>query len=481
MTASAIRNLPILFLLAAGLLAGCNWRAGNKPASETVAQDPKTVEADVALIREYLEKGKEDDAIKAAEKFLENHPDAPEREEVMMLAAKAEMARGYYYNAYEFLERQLSNYPGGTLSEQALNMEYQIAEAYLQGRKRKALKIFRLPAEEDGLVIMGKIPQHAPSTAMAEKALIRIADQHWSKERWTKAADAYDDYLSLFPKGSQAEYAMFQAARATYASYRGEKYDDTPLIDAEQRFLAYRRQFPQEAAKNRVDGILGDIADSRAAKLYYTASFYERTDKRPSARYYYEQLAEKYPNSDYAVKARTALRRLGDVKAEPDSLSRPLAEKVKKAEEPSQAASTDQSDDNRADFTNEPGDVSQNPASDTGVETVQAEAADDNPAETKKEKPIYLEELMPQPEETRADQKDSVEGPAASQPQEGRADCTDEAGEPSATSEPESAGGTEEETPPADTSTDKKPAENEKIEPIHEESTTQPEEGRADA
>ncbi len=459
MTGSAMKILPVLILLAAGLLTGCHWKSGNKLASETAEPDRKTVEAEIALIQDYLDKGREDDALKAAETFLENRPTVPEREEAMLLAARAEMARGYYYNAYEWLERQLSNYPGGTHSQQALDMEYQIAEAYLQGRKRKALKIFRLPAEEDGLVILGKIPQHAPSTAIAEKSLIRIADQHWSKDRWAKAADAYDDYLSLFPKGSKAEYAMFQAARATYASYRGANYDDTPLIDAEQRFMAYRKQFPREAEKNRVDDILNDITDKHAAKLYTTATFYERIGKGPSARYCYKQLADKYPNSEYAAKARAALQKLGETKTEPDSLSRPLPEKMTKTEESSQVAAVDQSaGSGRADSSAEPENISQNPDAGSGAEAVSTEAKEDKPAEEKKEKPIYLEELTREPEE-------------------GRADYTDESDKPSATSRPDSTG----KTPEADTPDEEKPTENETNEPIHEESAPESEEGRADA
>ncbi len=305
-----------------------------------------TPAGELALIRQHIADGKERKAIKAVKKYIKNHPDSDAIEEAMLLAGQAEMNRGQYYRAYEWLERQLSRYPGGPLCRRALAREYQIAEAYLAGRKRKVLKIFRVSGEDDALHILARIIEHAPGTAMAEKSLMRIADHYWSRQKWAEAADAYDGYLAIFGKSGRAEYATLQAARAMYASFNGVSFDETPLIDAEQRFLAYAEQFPAAARENNVAGILAGIAEKRAEKIFSTAAFYERTKRPASAVFCYKQVAEKYPKSLWAAQANEALGRLGEIKEinEPPKPQRPKVDKgdAEKSVELEQPAPTTQ-------------------------------------------------------------------------------------------------------------------------------------------
>ena len=70
---------------------------------------------------------------------------------------------------------------------------------------------------------------------------------------------------------------MLQAATALYNSYRGSEYDDTPLVEAQQRFKAFQERYPAPAAKANVSFTLKQITLGLAAKMLETAKFYERT------------------------------------------------------------------------------------------------------------------------------------------------------------------------------------------------------------
>lgn len=285
---------------------GGKWVRAAKPARGTPP-------GELALVRQLFQDGRYKKTVKAAKKFRSKYQADPGYEEVCLLAGRAEIKRGRYYQAFEWFEKQLDQHPAGRLSDRALQREFEVAEAFLGGKKRVILGFIRIGAVDDGLEILTRIAEHAPGTNIAAKSLLRIADYHYQKGQWVEAAEAYDLFLDLFGKSPEAARAMLQAAQATYSSFRGIRFDDTPLLEAEQRFSIFAESYPAAARKAGVGRMLKQIAFARGEKLYQTGRFYERTKRPSAAAFYYKQLINAYPETQWAVDARTALRLLGDV------------------------------------------------------------------------------------------------------------------------------------------------------------------------
>lgn len=270
-----------------------------------------TAAGEVSLVRQEVAKGHGRRACRAAKRFLKKYPGNPGCEEVMHLYGQAEIVRGRLFQAYEKFEDQLARWPNGQYAERALLREYEIAEAFLAGRKRIVLGVLYMPAKGDGLMILSRIAEHAPGSALAEKALVRIADYHYHDRSYEKAAEAYDRFLALFASSTRAPYAMLQAARATYASFRGVRYDETPLLDARQRFRVFAERYPGEARKANVARTLRRIHLTLAEKTYRTGRFYERIGRKTAAMSYYRRTVKDFRETKWAQKARKDLRRLG--------------------------------------------------------------------------------------------------------------------------------------------------------------------------
>lgn len=285
---------------------------------QLAAPEEGTPEGELSLIRQHVEKRNGRRACRAARHFLERYPDDPACEEVMFLYGQAEMVRGRYFQAYEKFEEQFAQYPNGQYAERALRLEYDVAEAFLGGKRRIVLGIFYLPARDDGLAILDQIVEHVPASALAQKSLLRIADYHYQEQNYPEAAEAYDRFLELFKNSREAPYAMLQAARATYASFRDVRYEDTPLLDARQRFRTFRRLHADEAGRANVDRLLDRIEDTLARKSYETGKFYERIGRITPARYYYRLTVKEYPDTPWDHEARNELARLGAPVAESD-------------------------------------------------------------------------------------------------------------------------------------------------------------------
>lgn len=284
------------------------WKDG-KWVKEVPAEG--SAAGELAIIRRHVEQRQETKAIDAVKKFLQRYPDDAGREEALMLAGQAEMNRDRYYQAYEWFEQQLASFPSGQYYERALQREYEIGDAFLNGKKRIAMTVLRLPAESEGLEILSRVAEHAPGTAIAEKALLRVGEHHFSLKNYADAVQAYDQYRAMFPKSDKTSYAMLRSARAMLASYRGSEFDEKPLIDAEQMFKELAQRYPMTADQEGVGETLRAIRAARAHRVYTTGQFYERTKHPSAAAYYYKLVVQSYGDTDWSAKARGDLARLG--------------------------------------------------------------------------------------------------------------------------------------------------------------------------
>ena len=288
---------------------------------EAVAADPNTPEGRLAALRRLVDQGEGREAVDEAEDFIEEYPKHPGRQEAMVLLGQAWMLRGRYFDAYEAFETYLTMYPGGRFVERAMQREFEIADAFLRGRKRLLMGFLPITAREDGLEILVRLAEHAPKTKMAEKALMRIGEYHYDRGEYLESLAAFDRYLDAFGESDRAGEAMLKAALSAYRSFRGPEHDETPLVEAEQRFRLLMERYPERARRAGAADILRDIAHRRAEKRFHTAEFYERVNRPRSAARYYAKVVREFPATAWADQARSALNRIEPAKPVPDGKS----------------------------------------------------------------------------------------------------------------------------------------------------------------
>ena len=284
---------------------GGRWTEAAEPAKGSPA-------GELALIRQAQQAGHRRTTVKAVKRFLKSYPGDKRCEEAMLLAGEAELQDDRHWKAYKWFSRVVQEYPSGQYFERVMNRQFEIAEVYLGGKKRLAMGFVRISAYNDGVAMLLAITEASPTSELAQQALIRAADFRFDRDEYVEAVELYSEYLELHPKAPQAAHAMVRCARANWAHYRGPEYDDTPLIEARQRFIMYAQQFPAEAEKINVPEILGQIANARAEKVYHTGAFYERVGKPVSAALYYNKVLAEYGDASRAADASGRLEQLGE-------------------------------------------------------------------------------------------------------------------------------------------------------------------------
>lgn len=283
------------------------WTSGQwVKMGETDAARPDT---ELTQIRNYLAQEKSSKAVSLAKKFLKRNPGHPAKEEVMYLAGKAQMDRGHYWKAYEWFQKQLANFPTGKFSPQALQREFEIADGYLGGKKRR-WGPFKISAKGEAIEILFQVAEADPSSDLARQCLLRIGRHQFNEGKYDQAIQTYDQFLRLYRISGEAPHAMVQAALATYLSFYDIPYDETPLVEAQQRFSALKNLYPLAAERAQVSHYLADIADKRAHKRYTEVQYYQRVDRPGPASYYCKIVIAEYGDTAWADKARADLARL---------------------------------------------------------------------------------------------------------------------------------------------------------------------------
>lgn len=269
-----------------------------------------TPAGELALMRRHLDQGRYDKAVKLAEGFAKRYEAAEEFEEVCYLAGEAEYQRGRYWQAYQWYEKQLDHFPNGQGYERTLAREMAVGEQFLAGKKRLVWGVVRLGAQEEGLEILERVAERLPSSALAEQCLMKIGDYYFDKRQWDDAAAAYQRYGEIFGSRYRGGEAEIKTAQALHHSFKGPRHDETPLVEAEQRYKSYQAAYPRQAAEVDLPAVLEGIEHDKAAKDFETARFYDRLGRTTAAAFYYRQVIRQYGQTDWADQSRAALDKL---------------------------------------------------------------------------------------------------------------------------------------------------------------------------
>jgi len=277
------------------------------------SRDFATPDGLLAWIRHYADRNQNALVVSTAGRFLKEYPGDPRSEEVMLLAGEAEMRRERYWQAFKWFEKQLDAFAAGEFSARTLQREHEVAEAFLSGKPRIVLGFLPLPARSEGIDIMLRIVERAPGSALAEKSMMRVADFYFDRQNYLLAVGAYDRYQELFKSSPRIPYAMYRAALAALGMFRDTSRDETPLIDAEQRFTLFARRFPRDAQAAEAGKILETIRDLRGQTSFETGEYYRKVGRAEAAAFYYERTVDRFSDTAWGERAAARRAALGDV------------------------------------------------------------------------------------------------------------------------------------------------------------------------
>jgi outer membrane assembly lipoprotein YfiO len=217
----------------------------------------------------------------------------------------------HYYKALFDYEYMIRSFPGSEHYHLALEREFEVANIFASGTKRRWLGMRMLSASGEAEEIYIRTQERAPGSLIGEKASLSLGDFYFKRGEMNSAAEAYQLFLENYPRSRYRERVMLRRIEADLASFNSPVFDPTGLLNASIHIRQFEEEFPASAERLGTQALLVRVNDSLASKDLHTAQWYEKRRKdNVSAVYMYGRIVKDHPQTAAARTAEIALARL---------------------------------------------------------------------------------------------------------------------------------------------------------------------------
>jgi outer membrane protein assembly factor BamD len=275
-------------------------KSGKWVNPKNVAKDSPKEQFDYA--KGFYDEKKYPEAIREFRKLLKAYPKSFEASESQYYLGVVEEKLDNLYEAYLAYQKVIDKYPFSERIKEIIEKEYNIAEKFIGGYKRKALGV-TLPVENPAIEILTKVVENSTYGPLAPKAEYKLGLLLKGLQRYYEAEDAFNKVITNYPDSEWVEPAKFQVASCRAAVSRGPDYDQGAMQDAKQKFEEFVKEHPDAVLSREAEDNIGKLKEKEAAASYNIAVFYEKQKAYPAARIYYENVMVNYSDSPWAAKA----------------------------------------------------------------------------------------------------------------------------------------------------------------------------------
>ena len=147
-------------------------------------------------------------------------------------------------------------------------------------------------ASEQFQMIKDRYPYHK----YAVEAELKVADALFKADEWTSAFMAYDDFERLHPRHIDIPYVIYQKGMCYFVQIRSFDRDQSFNYDAKEQFERLINRYPNSEYANRARARLRDCFSYLAQYEQSVGDFYFKQKKYRAAYGRYKYLLENYPD-----------------------------------------------------------------------------------------------------------------------------------------------------------------------------------------
>lgn len=217
------------------------------------------------------------------------------------LRGESRLANDREYKSLFDYETVIRDFSATPFYARAVEREYEIGLAYLNGLRRRFLGIRWENARLTGEDLLIRVQERVPGSALSEQAALDLAAHYYKRRELALAAEMYSIFRVNYPDSEHYRFAMLREIECSIARFKGPKYDGSGLIDAKVLMEEYRRTYPGEAARSGViDGLETWVDESAAQQALATARWYLKTGDDTSGRFVLARLVRRHFGTDAA-------------------------------------------------------------------------------------------------------------------------------------------------------------------------------------
>lgn len=242
------------------------------------------------------------DARRQFQQLLKVYPKSIEASESQYYLGLIDEVQGNLYEAYQAYQKVIDKYPFSERIQEIIEREYKIGEDFMSGTKRKALGL-SLPVENPSIEIFSKVIENSTYGPFAPKAQYKLGLALKGLMRYYEAEEAFNKVISNYPNSEWVEPAKFQLASCRAAVSRGSDYDQGATQEAKQQFEEFVKEHPEAILSRDAENNVNQLKEKEAQSNYNIGRFYEKQKAYDSAKIYYNDTINNYPDTLWAARA----------------------------------------------------------------------------------------------------------------------------------------------------------------------------------
>lgn len=214
-----------------------------------------------------------------------------------------------YAKAADAYQRLIDSYPYSDRIKDAVRREFDIAAKFASGDKMKVLGVPVLDGKQKALELYQHIVKNAPFGSYGPEAQFNIGEVHRSMGDYEEARKAYQAVIDEYPNSELVTKAKYQIAYSAMLASRHLQYNDQLTEKAIQEFEGFKQSFPQDAQAVEADESIKLLRAKKAQETLSVAEFYEKRNRIPSAKVYYQEVIDRFPETPAAAEAQKRIER----------------------------------------------------------------------------------------------------------------------------------------------------------------------------
>jgi outer membrane protein assembly factor BamD len=249
-------------------------------------------------------------AIAGYNKTVRRFPKASVAATALFKQAQLQEKTGQLVPAFKAYDKLVREYPRSLDFDKALEGEFRLGTAFLEGARQKVLGVPTLPSMNQAIIIFTSIVKSAPFSRYAPLAQFGIGQAKEKENDLKGAVQAYQVVVDKYPTDPAAADALYQIGFVWMRYSRTGNYDRAAVVKARETFQDFLAAYPntEKAAQAREN--LAALGVQQTGGAFQIAKYYDKQKQYRAAIVYYNEVIRQEPNSKESEQAKTRLAAL---------------------------------------------------------------------------------------------------------------------------------------------------------------------------
>jgi outer membrane protein assembly factor BamD len=225
----------------------------------------------------------------------------------MFNSARMYEKQGKLEKAFHDYQTIVERYPRSEHFEPALEAEYTIAKAYLDGKRIDVYGVPTMPSMAKAEEMFKKIVTNGPFSKIAPLAQYGIGQALEKSGSITSAVTAYQQVVDRYPNSEVGADAMYQIGYVYLQASRATGYDETAAVRAQEAFEDFLVKYPNSHKAPQAQDNLKTLQGRKSNDAFNIARFYDKQHNYKAAYVYYNEVLQQQPDSQQASRAKTRM------------------------------------------------------------------------------------------------------------------------------------------------------------------------------